>query len=405
MKRIIKAELGINTLNIIQEYNFTQLDKNLQSIYCKFLDEVDIKNYDLLVKYKLPNSTIIADTYELNKELDIIVPAQALVENGILNIEFCYISKDGENTITINKNMSVYIKKTLEVNTKLEDVVVGDNIATLLNRITTSVNKGIESIEKHTQEQINSINARYKSIQESLQEKETNAIENISNTTTQKITSLENKTKECIEDIYSRKADFKGDKGDKGEKGDPGIVDYSKVVNKNGDTMNGHLVLKSENANEIILRLDCKNNAGGIYRTENGLVIWNDTAKTYLQMKNDGICYYPAHNLITPQKEVISAVNSIYNDINTSLTLDSPIGNHLVLKRSGELKGSLTSNLEGISLYNEKSKKMVELRDNGDVIIPANNLETENKDIVLGINELKKEIAELREEIQKLKGE
>ena len=55
-----------------------------------------------------------------------------------------------------------------------------------------------------------------------------------------------------------------------------------------------------------------------------------------------------------------------------SLAIESSVGNHIILKRSGELKGSLTSNQDGIALYNEKSGKMIELKDDGSVKIPDN---------------------------------
>ena len=61
---------------------------------------------------------------------------------------------------------------------------------------------------------------------------------------------------------------------------------------------------------------------------------------------------------------------------NKPLTIESNVGNHIVLKRSGELKGALTANQDGVALYNEKSKKMLEVKDTGEALFDGKKLFT-----------------------------
>lgn len=463
MKRVIKLKLGINCLHLLQDNYFTCMDKNLQSIFITMEDEIDLLNYHLVIKYKLPDEIIISDTVKLQKELDVIIPDEVISSPGLIEIEFVFVNSN--ESLTVNKRLHILVKDVLEVNAKKEDIKINMNIAEMENRIIEKTVAGEKIVKKITQEQLDIINYNYKEIENNIKQlseiKEKNLdtladhmeeeIKKLSNIKKNEITSLslekiriiknigteeknqlEEKKKQCLEEINTNKEKFKGpqgEKGDPGERGVQGIPGPKGDPGKDGKVDYSNVAIKDRmyNLNFTSIKNILEKNFYGTIGFSSGMPLEGLPKNTYwgnLFVANGGsdvsmLFYAPSNRtnqLFFKQSspgweddnkkwvEIFTSDNLDLQNLQP-ITIESNVGNHIVLKRSGELKGALTSNLQGISLYNEKSKKMVELRDNGDVIIPANNLETENKDIILGINELKQEIAELRAEIKKMKGE
>lgn len=183
-------------------------------------------------------------------------------------------------------------------------------------------------------------------------------------------------------------------------KGEPGVVDYSKV------TLKRKYSTSPIDLNELI-----KDGLYSAYRWENsklnalGVVDVKSYQPDWLIQKQyiphwNGEYYEYARTRFnggywSDWVEIWHSGNLDLQNLQP-ITIDSSVGNHVILKRSGELKGSLTSNQDSVALYNEKSGKMIELKDDGDVIIPAENLQTESKNIVDAINELLQEIKKLK---------
>ena len=126
-KRVVEISASLNKMAIVSQ-ELTQGDKNTHFINLKFLKDVELAGYKLLVFYKLPypDEKILVDTYDnlLTNEVDILIPSEALKRSGELVIEFS-LKKD-EELITVNKNVTLNIIST--INGTFVDAALEGNI-------------------------------------------------------------------------------------------------------------------------------------------------------------------------------------------------------------------------------------------------------------------------------------
>lgn len=112
-ERVIVVRLGINTLVDDNKNNTLQADKNTHFISLDFDSDVDLVGWDLLVYFKTPYPTkILVDTYtDLQKQMRVQVPNEALLRSGSLRVEFAL--QKGSELITIGKTLELKVVATI----------------------------------------------------------------------------------------------------------------------------------------------------------------------------------------------------------------------------------------------------------------------------------------------------
>ena len=181
-------------------------------------------------------------------------------------------------------------------------------------------------------------------------------------------------------------------------------------VSKNGDTMTGTLSVDTKESNNIVLKY------GGDYTaaitvSQEYLSFWNEKSKRDLTMYNNGNTIIKANNLTTSSKEVIGAINElnsnkfdktggtingktvVVGDLIAKNKLSSYPG-HLILDNdSGDVKGGYYVEPDSsVTVKNYTSNKVMSLCSNGSAVFEASNLQTNAKEVVSAINELKASI-------------
>lgn len=214
-------------------------------------------------------------------------------------------------------------------------------------------------------------------------------------------------------------------------------------VSKAGDTMTGALILNGPNANQLTIQVNGKNVGQVIAGVDNAIGIYNITNAHYMKLNGDGTTIIHANNLHTISKEVISAINELKistdgkeaaitkktgfnldksdsvlssdtNTLATSLAVKkaNDNANTRALKSGDSFTGTITvtglsdgdkniyfdningrgaiycggNDGNGISFINYASNKKLMLKDDGGLILHANNLQTPNKELVSAVN-------------------
>ena len=207
-------------------------------------------------------------------------------------------------------------------------------------------------------------------------------------------------------------------------------------VSKSGDTMNGGL---SIDAKDVQLFLKANGTlTGKLAANEENIYLENFFSDKSIILKKNGNAVYPANNLKTNSKEVVGAINELVdgkesafekksgfnldktdnaindtnklftakgaynlkNEVDTkvsksgdTMTGDLDINSGLNetnvrLRHKNGSYGAVTKQEDRLLLWNAQSSRAVTLFDSGDVVIPANNLKTNNKEVISSINEL-----------------
>lgn len=198
-------------------------------------------------------------------------------------------------------------------------------------------------------------------------------------------------------------------------------------ISKNGDTMTGKLTFENVDSS-IINSIDTSKIAGGWAYNTNAWSVnnskifecgisgnhltpkfiywgnrWNDSM---LRLYLDGTVELKANNLQTTAKEVIGAINELYNqkidkNSNSNLTCGSirvksqtldVLASHNPALRCYDEKGTYLSmiGVDGTAtiLWNGISEKQLRLNSDGSVHFDAVNLNTTSKDVIGAINEV-----------------
>ena len=158
-KRVIEISASLNKMAIVSQ-ELTQGDKNTHFINLKFLKDVEILEYQLLVFYKLPypDERILVDTYnDLTNEMNILIPSEALKRSGELVIEFS-LKKDKE-LITVNKNVTLNIIST--INGTFVDAALEGNIKETIDqqvaKITILLEQSQNKIDEYNENTVTKI--------------------------------------------------------------------------------------------------------------------------------------------------------------------------------------------------------------------------------------------------------
>lgn len=198
-KRIIKIAASLNKIATSDNENLPQGDKNTHFIDIKFLDDIVLAGYQLLIMYKLPipNEIVMVDTYlNLTTSMNILIPNDVLKHPGEVIVEFA-LKKDKE-LITINKNLILNVFPTLNgtyINFELGDTSK-QTIAEQLEKLTNLLAQAQTEIDRYD--------------------------ENVTNKTTEFDKHVET-SKTAIDDyINEKKQELKGDKGETGAQGPKG---------------------------------------------------------------------------------------------------------------------------------------------------------------------------------------
>ena len=158
-KRVIEISASLNKMAVVPE-ELTQGDKNTHFINLKFLKDVEVLGYQLLVFYKLPypDERILVDTYnDLKTEMNILIPSEALKRSGELVIEFS-LKKD-EELITVNKNVTLNIIST--INGTFVDAALEGNIKETIDqqvaKITILLEQSQNKIDEYNENTVTKI--------------------------------------------------------------------------------------------------------------------------------------------------------------------------------------------------------------------------------------------------------
>lgn len=188
-------------------------------------------------------------------------------------------------------------------------------------------------------------------------------------------------------------------------------------VSKSGDTITGQLVINGSNANQLEIQVNGKN-VGRVYAgTDNGTGLYNLITGNIMKLHGDGSATIQANNLHTSSKEVIAAINEINSNkvsksgdnISGSLrstNVQSPfIANYTTPHLSGIFARGYQVRIDDVTksefgVYGNDKKAeytylgssyedpALRLYHDGNLYLRAQNLTTNNKEVVKAINEV-----------------
>ena len=159
-ERIVNIDIGINKLDIKEQQQGTAGDTNSHFINLKFVEEMELTDYELLVMYKMPypDSTVLVDKYSnLQQEMNILIPNKALKRSGKVTVEFAL--KQDEKLITVNKNLKLDVISTIN-STYLKAAAEGELLETITEQIAkieeliNTSDKKIEEYNQNTEDKI-----------------------------------------------------------------------------------------------------------------------------------------------------------------------------------------------------------------------------------------------------------
>lgn len=167
-QRVIKVEVALNKLEVTENQELTQGDKNTHFINLKFDETTDLRDAQLQVIFKLPfpEKVPLVDTYtKLQQEMNILISNDALLRSGELTIEFAL--KKNNQLITVNKNLTLKVRATINA-TYVEEIQLGDTtkqtIAEQLEKLITLLAQAQEQVDKYNDnvtEKTNEFNNNY----------------------------------------------------------------------------------------------------------------------------------------------------------------------------------------------------------------------------------------------------
>lgn len=183
MRRVVSAILGINTIVISgRKHNLARNDKNLQFVHIQLTEEINYNDYNMVVKYRMPNGNVLADILEIETdEFDIQIPNEVVQLSGELAIEFTLSGKENDDSLTSLGRIKLIIQDTLESNIDQEEIRVLPTVANVLSRITERTKDGITEIEKASEEKINDINSFLQKQKEQLADEVSDYSQNLTN--------------------------------------------------------------------------------------------------------------------------------------------------------------------------------------------------------------------------------
>ena len=352
MNRIAKILLDINSLVVLEKKTLTSNDKNLQLLNVSFSENINKESFDLMLRYKQIDGKIFADVYSIENDMDIQIPNSILSKPQTLIVEFCFISKENDDRITIPRRLILDVLETYDNIIEQDDVIIGQSVADIVKEIPQKVEEGIKKIETKEEE--------------------------VNNTLQQHLTDLEEKKDESIASIESKKLEveklFVSGKEDVGA--------YIEEQKKDIDSS------KQEAIRELSESLESAK--GSI-----------DSEATSKIEEIKGI-----NNTLSPEIESIkqNKFDKSGGKISGMITVsvDNSTNNSIRLEKQGSVCGSIDGLTDGISIYNAKSAKMFKMNNNGNTRIDSANLTTNAKEVIASINELKTEIDKLKQQIAEM---
>ena len=129
-KRAIGATLGLERAKIIRDIKLTQGDRKSHVIYVGLGQDIEIKNYELLVFYSLPLTaqiSTVVDKYELkDNNVEVYIPDIALKRTGTLTVEFALKHTTEDRLLTISEKLELEVIGT--INGAILEALPGENI-------------------------------------------------------------------------------------------------------------------------------------------------------------------------------------------------------------------------------------------------------------------------------------
>ncbi len=219
-QRTTTINAAINNIIINEKFDATQGDSNTHFIKIIFDDSVELNNYLLLVYFKTAYPVrVYVDTYdELQKEMTVIIPSEALRINGKLRVEFAL--KKGDELITINKFVELNVLSTINgtfVNAQLGENVKNSiaeqlqSIQDLLNKTEDKVKEyndnatqKTEQFDQNAQDKMNELDTISKEKEDALDTFTEEKKHEISIHTNSNIDRINERTEEAIQAIYEK---------------------------------------------------------------------------------------------------------------------------------------------------------------------------------------------------------
>ena len=129
-KRAIGATLGLERAKIIRDIKLTQGDRKSHVICVGLGQDIEIKNYELLVFYSLPLTaqiSTVVDKYELkDNNVEVYIPDIALKRTGTLTVEFALKHTTEDRLLTISEKLELEVIGT--INGAILEALPGENI-------------------------------------------------------------------------------------------------------------------------------------------------------------------------------------------------------------------------------------------------------------------------------------